>query len=227
MIKLRHILETLGFTDVYDYYEEYDNVFREILTQMINGDTTPIVLKKIKPRMYQQALNEFVKYGQLMRYPTKYIHQWKDIVIRNTIFLDVNTMFYGHTQGFDVETFNNYVFNTDETGVGADDWSDAWEYMEEKGYVDNLDLFMPTFSNGQNLISDYGLEPLSKIVQQLMETQDPNQILVLINKALDISHQRSDLSELFVENGAMSLNQISGLNEEIGRIKTMMENWHR
>ena len=81
-----------NFTDVHDYYEEYDDAFREILTKMVNGDTTKIVLRKIKPQMYQQALNEFVKYGQIVRYPTKYIYDWKDIVIRNTIFLDVNTM---------------------------------------------------------------------------------------------------------------------------------------
>lgn len=224
MMKLKHILESLGFTDIYDYYEEYDDVFREILQQMINGDTTPIVLRKIKPQIYQQALNEFVKYGALMRFPVKYIYDWKDIIIRNTIFLDVNTMFYGHTSGFDVDTFNDYVLNTDETGERVNDWSEAWEYMEKMGYDETLESFMPKFSNGHDLISDFGLTPLSKISAQLMETKDPNEILVLINKALDVSHQRSDLSELFIEKGAVALNQISGLNEDITRIKNLLTN---
>lgn len=211
--EVKRFLKENDFTDADDYYEEYDNVFREILDKMINGDTTKIILKKIKPQMYQQALNEFMKYGQIMRYPTKYIHDWKDIVIRNTIFLDVNTMFYGHTSYFDVDTFNDYVFNTDESGESVSGWDEAWKYMEQKGYVEVLDAFMPRFSNGHDLISDFGLEPLQKIVKQLMENQDPNQILVLINKALDISHQRSDLSEIFIEGGEASLDRISGTNE--------------
>jgi len=226
MIKFQEILESFGFNDVHDYYEEYDDVYREILQQMVNGDTTPIVLRKIKPQMYQQALNEFVRYGKLMRYPTKYVEQWKDIVIRNTILLDVITMFYGHTSYFDVDTFNDYVLNTDETGEHVNDWTEAFEYIEKMGYENTLEAFMPKFSNGHDLISDYGLQPLAKIVSQLLETQDPNEILVLINKALDVSHQRSDLSELFIEGGERTLDRISGLNEEIVKIKNMMENWH-
>lgn len=222
MIKFQDILENSQFNDVYDYYEEYDEVFYEILNQMMTGDKTPIVLRKIKPQMYQQALNEFIKYGAIIRYPTKYIYNWKDIVIRNTIFLDVNTMFYGHTSGFDVDRFNDFVLNADETGESVSDWSEAWEYMEKMGYDDNLEFFMPKFSNGHDLISDYGLEPLRKVVEQLMETQDPNQILVLINKALDISHQRSDLSELFIEGGEHVLDRISGLTETIARIKQLL-----
>jgi hypothetical protein len=214
---MRPIRES-DFKDEYDYYEEYDDVFREILTKMINGDRTKIILKKIKPQMYQQALNEFMRYGKIMRYPVKYIEQWKDIVVRNTVFLDVNTMFYGHTSYFDVDTFNDYVLNTDETGESVSDWQEAWEYMEKKGYDEVLEDFMPKFSNGHDLISDYGLEPLKKVVVSLMQTQDPNQILVLINKALDISHQRSDLSEIFIEGGEASLDRISGTNETLSRI---------
>jgi len=213
--EINRFLKENDFTDMHDYDEEYDDVFRDILYKMVNGDTTKIILKKIKPQMYQQALNEFVKYGQIMRYPTKHIHDWKGIVIRNTIFLDVNTMFYGHTSYFNVDTFNDWVFNTEETGESVKDWSEAWEYMEEKGYADVLEEFMPKFSNGHDLISDYGLEPLNGVVQQLMEIQDPNQILVLINKALDISHQRSDLSEIFIEGGEASLDRISGTNESV------------
>lgn len=215
---MRHIKEETDFNDNDDYYQEYDDTFREILQKMINGNKTKILLKRIKPSMYQQALNEFVRYGKIMRYPTKYIYTWKDIIIRNTIFLEVNTMFYGHTSYFDVDMFNDEVLNTDETGESVRDWSEAWEYMGEKGYDEVLDEFMPKFSNGHDLISDFGLKPLQEVVLELMNTEDPNQILVLINKALDISHQRSDLSELFIEGGERTLNRISGMDENVIRI---------
>ena len=200
---------------VYEYYEGYDNLFRDILMDMVNKSTKKHVLRKINPNMYQKALNEFIKFGYITHYPTKYIQQWKDIIIENFTYLDVITMFFGHTSSFDEDVFNDMVLNTDETGKSIDDWTEAWEYIEEMGYDDILDNILPRFSNGQDLISDYGLEPLREIISELYQTTDPNEILVLINKALDISHQRSDLSELFIEGGQKSLNMISGLNENI------------
>jgi len=205
---------------IYEYFEDYDNLFREILRLMVNRSNKPIRLRKINPNMYQKALNDFVKFGQLTNYPTKYIEDWKNIIIQNFMYLDVITMFFGHTSNFDIDTFNDEVLNSDETGNSVNDWSEAMEYIEENGYDEILDNILPRFSNGHDLISDYGLEPLREIVSELYQTTDPNEILVLINKALDVSHQRSDLSELFIEGGMNSLNRISGLNENIKMIIT-------
>jgi len=202
----------------YEYYEIYDDVYSDILNKMVSGDKSKIILNKIKPSMYKQALMEFIKMGEITRYPTKYINNWKNIIVRNTVYLDVITMFWGHTNYFDVDTFNDYVLNSDETGESISSWDEAMDIIEKRGYDEVLDVFLPKFSNGWDLISDFGLEPLQKIIKQLLETENPNQILVLINKALDISHQRSDLSELFIEGGQSSLNQISGLNESINFI---------
>jgi len=203
---------------VYEYYENYDNLFGEILMDMVNRSTKKHVLRKINPNMYQKALNDFIKFGQLTNYPTKYIYDWKNIIIENFTYLDVITMFYGHTNSFDVDTFNDMVLNTDETGNRVSDWSEAMEYIEDNGYDEILENILPKFSNGHDLISDYGLEPLREIVHELLTTTDPNEILVLINKALDISHQRSDLSEIFIEGGEASLNRISGVDENIIKI---------
>lgn len=204
--------------DFDDYYSDYDELFREILGLMMSKSNQKIRLRKINPNMYQKALNEFMQYGKLMRFPAKYVEQWKNIVIQNFMYLDVITMFFGHTSWFETDAFNDTVLNTDETGKSVSDWSEAMEYIEEMGYDDVLDNILPQFSNGHDLISDYGLEPLRKIIGELYVTDDPNQILVLINKALDVSHQRSDLSELFIEGGEASLDRISGTNESVRRI---------
>jgi hypothetical protein len=202
--------------DIYDYFEKYDYLFGEILQSMTAKSNEKIRLRKIKPNMYQKALNEFIRFGKLVHFPEKYVYYWKGIVIENFMYLDVITMFYGHTSNFDTDTFNDYVFGEDEEGIS--DWGEAMEYIEENGYDEVLDNILPRFSNGHDLISDYGLEPLGKIVKQLMNTDDPNEIIVLINKALDVSHQRSDLSELFIEGGEATLNRISGLDENVIRI---------
>lgn len=201
-----------------EYYSEYDNLFREILHLMVIKYNQPIRLKKINPNMYQKALNDFMKFGEITHYPIKYVIEWKNIVIENYMYLDVITMFFGHTSYFDVDTFNDVVLNTDETGRRVNDWGEMMEYIEENGYDVILDNILPSFSNGHDLISDYGLKPLREIVDELYETNDPNEIIVLINRALDVSHQRSDLSELFIEGGESSLNRISGVNENLKRI---------
>lgn len=204
--------------DFDDYFDDYRYLFSEILGLMMSKSNQKIRLRKINPNMYQRALNDFMKYGHLMHYPTKYVYQWKNIVIQNFMYLDVITMFFGHTNYFETDNFNDTVFNTDETGESISDWSEAMEYIEKMGYDEVLDNILPQFSNGHDLISDYGLEPLRKIVEELYATDDPNEIIVLINKALDVSHQRSDLSEIFIEGGESSLNRISGLDENVLRI---------
>jgi len=213
--------------DKHDYNNGFNYLFGEILQLMTAKSNEKIRLRKINPNMYQKALNEFVRFGKLMHYPEKHVYYWKDNVINNFMYLDVITMFFGHSNYFDTDAFNDYVFNTDETGESINDWSEAWEYIEEMGYDIVLENILPQFSNGHDLISDYGLEPLREIIMTLMENDDPNEIIVLINKALDISHQRSDLSELFIEGGEASLNRISGLDENIIRIiKEEINNYH-
>lgn len=54
----------------------------------------------INPSMYQKALSEFVKYNQLIKFPTKYIYQWMGIIMRNTCILDANTQLAGHSSCF-------------------------------------------------------------------------------------------------------------------------------
>lgn len=217
-LKSKNIFENEDY--IYEYFSLYDEIYRDILMQMVERNKTKIILTRIKPSMYQQALMEFMKYGHIIRYPVKYIIDWKDIVIRNFAYLDVITMFFGHQSNFDIDTFNDIVLNTDETGESVSSWNDAMEYIEEHGYEDILEAFLPKFSNGSDLISDFGLEPLRNIVEQLLQTDDPNKILVLINKALDISHPRSDLSELFIEGGQNSLDKIfgSGLDQNMEKI---------
>lgn len=203
---------------IYEYYQMYDEIFRSILRDMVDRSNKPIRLRKINPSMYQKALNDFMKFGKITNYPTKYIEVWKNIIITNYTYLDVITMFFGHKDYFDVDMFNDEVLRSDETGDKVSDWTEAMEYIEKNGYDQVLDNILPRFSNGQDLISDYGLKPLGEIVVELLQTNDHNKIIVLINKALDISHQRSDLSELFIDGGYESLNRISGLNENLRRI---------
>ena len=68
-------------------------------------------------------------------------------------------------------------------------------------------MIMP---DGSDAISDYGLDPLVKIIQEYNEDLPPEDVLVIVNKCLDVYHQRGDLSSIFVQGGTKALNKIAG-----------------
>ena len=189
--------------DIHDYYEVRDEVLMDLLCSLRNEKKERIKLQKVKPMQYKRALMEFTKFGYLMRFPVKQVMKWKNLLLHNTMMLDIVTELFGHTEYFPYDEY--YDFVCDEGVERNHNFSDAIDNLVEKG----IDDLVPHFSNGADLISDYGLKPLLKLSQELLPLEDPNEIIVVMNKMLDVSHQRSDLSELFIEGGSESLYNIS------------------
>ena len=67
-------------------------------------------------------------------------------------------------------------------------------------------MIMPDDSDA---FSDYGINPILKILSEYKEESTPEQTLVIINKCLDVYHQRGDLSSIFIRGGSKSLTAIS------------------
>lgn len=197
------IVELNNVQDMDDYFELMNemiyNVFSSIKAQK------KITFNKINPIQYKNALIEFMKYGTFMRFPAKIIYNWKMIMLRNTMLLNIMNDIFGHSQGgfpFD-EFYDTFEISEEQQDYN---WNTAIEILYDEY---DIEEFTPKFSNGHELISDYGLEPLIKLAVILIDQKEPNQIIITINKMLDISHQRSDLSELFIEGGGGALDMIS------------------
>lgn len=200
----------------YDYLEEYSafEVFN-----MLNNDEN-LFSPLINPSMYQKALNEFTKFGELKTFPTKYIYQWFGIIMKNTAILSTLTDIAGHSSYFPIDDFIEVYFDGErelfdeyKERLGEDhDFSAAWEYLEHKGICDKMKL-----PDGSDAWSDYGLEPILKLIKEYNENLTPEQVLVLINKILDVTHARGDLASMFIEGGSKTLSMISStgyINEE-------------
>ena len=78
--------------------------------------------------------------------------------------------------------------------IGFDDW-----------------MMMP---DGTDAFTDFGMEPLERVLSEYSEDLPPEKVLVLVNRALDVYHMRGDLSSIFVVGGSKSLDRIA---EEIKR----------
>lgn len=292
--------------DIYDYMYDYgvEYVLNSFLHSQKGSTQNWGVL--INPSMYQKALEEFIRFGKLNKFPTKYVYQWMGIIIRNTCTLAANTELAGHSSSYpydEIEDFaisylgdNFYELNfndlfikiseneflnlcdkegislTEANGIHKDGQYDLFMNQEEvdkydkeleeynitkkyqsykemaeqysnnsdnsswkKGIklgvnvddrviykiIDISDFFEEIglfdwmkLPDGSDAWSDYGLKPIFSLIKQYDEEMQPERVLILINKVLDVYHQRGDLASIFINGGSKALSQISGTMSE-------------
>lgn len=102
--------------------------------------------------------------------------------------------------GYDVE---NYLMVDPKTKDIY--WEvDAWKYLEILGLYEWMRM-----PDGSDAWSDFGIRPLMEIFDEYDSDLPPEKVIVLVNKALDVSHQRGDMASIFIEGGSASLSRIS------------------
>ena len=76
--------------------------------------------------------------------------------------------------------------------------------------LDDIGLYeWMVMPDGSDAWSDFGLEPLMEIINEYNSDLSPEKVIVIVNKALDVYHQRGDMASIFVEGGTKALNKIS------------------
>ena len=103
--------------------------------------------------------------------------------------------------------FENYVkeHEQDDEQDGADIKDVLMEILKEYFYN-----YYSTDSKGNDILSDYGTNPLVKLAFQLAREDEAEKKVVIIDKMLNVVHQRSDLASWFIEGGSGVLSDISG-----------------
>jgi hypothetical protein len=86
---------------------------------------------------------------------------------------------------------------------------DSMNFLDLIGFYDWM--IMP---DGSDAFSDFGIEPLERVLSEYDENLPPEKVLVMVNKALDVYHMRGDMASIFVVGGSKSLDRIA---EEIKR----------
>lgn len=172
----------------------------------------------INPQQYQNALRNYMQYGDAMRFPERYIDEWLETIARNLIKLNSCTELAGHSSYWPNEDFDDvygeeydewYEENKDDLpnsviNLDKDDEGVKFEFLETIGFFGYLKL-----PDGSDAWSDYGIEPIGKILREYHDDMTPGEKLVLINRCLDVGHCRGDLASAFIEGGSKSCSQIS------------------
>lgn len=149
--------------------------------------------------MLKRQWEEYMKWGKVLPRYEKTIESIEKTFTENIIKVTVNTELSGHER-------------TDP----KDEWMDFFDGMEQ-GEKERMAEYMDEYfgdwilDDGQWRISDYGLKPLQKLLVQLRKELDPSKKLPILDKMLNVVHQRSDIAAWFVEGGSSALSQLSGM----------------
>ena len=114
---------------------------------------------------------------------------------------------FSNIQNRPFQEYIDYLESTDELK------DTSREEMREKLKGILVDHFYDNYSidsKGIDIMSDYGTGPLVRLAFELAKENDSNKQVVIIDKMLNIVHQRSDLASWFVEGGSAALSDISG-----------------
>lgn len=109
-----------------------------------------------------------------------------------------------------IETVIRYINDNDKTHtieerdgkyyVGCDDNEALWDI----GFFDWMQM-----PDGSDAYSDFGIEPLMNVIDEYRADLAPEKVLVIVNKALDVYHQRGDMASIFIQGGSEALSSIS------------------
>lgn len=154
----------------------------------------------IPKEQYRNLLVRYMSSPETARIPENVVKDWfENIIVKNSCIINTFNSLFGHSTHFPGEEL------ADATGIPElENFEKGSEYLDRIGFYD-----WATLPDGSDAISDYGLQPLFEILKEYTPNSTPEEILVLINRALDVYHCRGDLASAFIEGGSKTCSSIS------------------
>lgn len=121
------------------------------------------------------------------------IESMVDNFLDKIITLDASTVLLGHST------------------ESPQDVIEGFEIDYKESIHDHLCDYMCT-KDGTYYLSDYGLKPLQELAGKLLDASTAEEKLLLLDRVLNVCHQRSDLASWFVAGGRDALDELN--NEE-------------
>ena len=197
-----------SFTDCEEFYEDHTEF--DLLSEFMHDKENNIKQKKwnlIPAEQYHTLLKRYMNDPIMARIPYSVVHNWfTNIIVPNALDIYYITNLAGHSSYFPSDVVSDY-FDADNIV----DYKTGSEYLDSIGFYDWCKL-----PDGTDAWSDYGLNPLFQNIHEYTPNMSAEDLLILINRCLDVAHQRGDLSSAFVQGGKKSCDYISnGIRENI------------
>lgn len=176
--------------DIYDFYETIREQESDIIREYANGNT--VMSWSVVPfARLKKIWQDYSKFGFVR--DERGMQQIVEKMLTNLARLLAATDFSGHSQVSPSEMYNEEINYEEENEITNDDLFSDYRYG---GFFD---------TPYGTAYSDYGLKPLSELGVQLINATTAEQQLLLVDRMLNVVHQRGDLASLFVEGGTNSL----------------------
>lgn len=174
------------FWDLYDLRSELMyHTLQDIKSSMENGDHKRQPWKVIPFNKLKYCWESYMKLGFVRN--ERLLEDIATLVVNNIVQIDVNTELMGHKSFYPIDEM-------EDVGLTEED-------LQKTDYFD---------TDGQWRLSDYASDKLLEIALKILRAESPEQKLVLVDQALNVIHQRSDIAEWFVEGGSRNLAKLSG-----------------
>lgn len=186
------------------FHEMIDDFNQKIVDDwMKNKDKVGVTQpwEVINASRLRKVWNDRARFGFIR--DEKAVHNFADVIVENTVKLIVNTALMGHMEYAWLEDI------LDQTGIKEDDLDGFENYAVDE--------------QGNWRISDYALDKLSSISMGILDSKSSEDLLLMVDAALNVVHLRSDLSSWFVGGGKKTLDQLANesINESVDIQKSM------
>ena len=179
------------FVDVWEeFYSDYDAAYDSFLWEFKKlprpiSATWPI----LNPDIIKKVWSDYAKMGFVNN--NKTVEKIALQSVRIIAYLQASTEISGHTP-LDARRHIKDCYSEEFT-------DDEWDK-----FVD----FVVDDEEGEWRLSDYGLPRLMKLIGELGEANTYEEVLVIVDRMLNVAHQRNDLSKIFIRGGVKSLDDI-------------------
>ena len=117
---------------------------------------------------------------------------------------------------FNIVKNNTYTFHIDfvdgrMVNRRSKETQSIFNFLRTRGFFEALKRGAPQESGLYFSVS--GIDDLKKVLDQYNPSMTPEEVLVLVNRALDVTHDRGSLAEAFIQGGTEALDAISHSNK--------------
>jgi len=170
-----------------DFIERRDRIMLEVVDAFLKG-AKRIYWPKVKAHLLAKT---WLLYGKRGTVDEEAIEKIADQMIDLVARLTVSTELSGHTS-HDARQELEDVY---EIVLTDEQWRKLLDGLEDE--------------QGNWYLSDYGLKPLQALALRLYSASTAEDKLHIIDRMLNVVHQRSDLAGMFVEGGTTTLHKIA------------------
>lgn len=176
-----------------DFSERYEKEGSEVVRQFLSGKKSLVRWRKVPASRLKKIWSDYAKFGFVR--DESGLNDIAESILDGIARLSFSTEIMGHSEMNPREILERFGYELSDEQIEK-----FGDFLSDK--------------SGNWYLSDYGLAPLLKIYPKILSASNAEQKLIAVDMALNVAHQRSDLSQFFIEGGFNTLEELKNQNTD-------------